>query len=225
MPGPPGGVAHRVADLEFFFDPICPWAWITSRFTVEVARQRGLDVEWRLICLRIVNEERDYEHEFPPGYVNAHTGGMRMLRVAAAARQVGGNDAVGRLYTELGTRLHDHGRSRLEVREGDFSVIDESIVAAGLDPKLAAAADDAGHDAFLRAETDAALARTGRDVGTPIITFDPGTPHEASVFGPVIARIPRGDDALRVWAAMETLVRTPGFAELKRSARVQPDFS
>jgi predicted DsbA family dithiol-disulfide isomerase len=96
-----------MADVEFFFDPVCPWAWITSRFAVEVADQRSLDVRWRLICLRIVNEERDYEREFPPGYVNAHTGGMRALRVAAAIRQELGNEAVGRFYTELGTRWHD----------------------------------------------------------------------------------------------------------------------
>lgn len=213
-----------MADVEFFFDPICPWAWITSRFTREVASQRDLDVEWRLICLRIVNEERDYEREFPAGYVNAHTGGMKMLRVAAATRERHGNDGVDRLYTELGTRLHDDARSRREVVEGDFSLIGEAVVAAGLDPGLTAAADDTGYDAFLRAETDAALARTGKDVGTPIITLAPGTPEEASVFGPVIARIPRGEEALRVWDAMETLARTPAFAELKRSTRLRPDF-
>lgn len=213
-----------MADVEFFFDPICPWAWITSRFAVEVARQRELSVEWRLICLRIVNEERDYEREFPPGYVNAHSGGMKMLRVAAAVREAAGNDEVGRLYTELGTRLHDQGRSQREIREGDFSLIAEAVVAAGLDRRFVSAADDEGYDAFLRSETDTALARTGRDVGTPIITLSPGTDGEASIFGPVLARIPHGSEALRLWDAMEVLAREPAFAELKRSSRSRPVF-
>jgi 2-hydroxychromene-2-carboxylate isomerase len=214
-----------MADVEFFFDPICPWAWITSRFTVEVARQRDLKVEWRLICLRMVNEQRDYGKDFPPAYANSHTGGMKMLRVAAATRERHDNDAVGRFYTELGTRLHDQGRSRLEVREGDFSVIGEAVQAAGLDPSLEAAADSEAFDAFLRSETDTALSRTGKDVGTPIITLGPGTDHEASAFGPVLARIPRGDEALQLWDAMATLSRAGAFAELKRSARPTPDFS
>jgi hypothetical protein len=215
---------RTMADVEFFFDPICPWAWITSRFTIEVARQRELDVEWRLICLRIVNEQRDYDREFPPGYVNVHGAGMKMLRVAAAAREAGGNEAVGRLYTELGTRLHDQGRSRSEVREGNFSLIGEAVAAAGLDAALAAEVDDAEMDAVLRAETELALSRTGRDVGTPVITLDPGTEREASVFGPVLARIPRGEEALQLWDAMATLARTPAFTELKRSDRPRPDF-
>jgi hypothetical protein len=212
-----------MASVEFFFDPICPWAWITSRFTVEVASQRDLDVRWRLICLRIVNEQRDYDAEFPPKYVNAHTGGMRALRVAAALHHEEGNDAVGRFYTELGVRWHDGGRGR-EVREGDFSSIADAVAAAGFAPSLAEEVDDEAMDAFLRSETETALGRTGADVGTPIITFSPGEADEASIFGPVIARIPRGEEAARVWDAMELLTRTPGFAELKRSQRATPAF-
>jgi 2-hydroxychromene-2-carboxylate isomerase len=212
-----------MADVEFFFDPICPWAWITSRFTIEVAEQRDLDIEWRFICLRIVNEEKDYGKDFPQGYVNAHGGGRRMLRVAAAARDDGGNDAVAALYTALGEQLHTGGRAK-EIREGDYSVIGEAVELSGLPAALSAAADDEGYDAVLREETDAALARTGKDVGTPIITFAPGTDREASFFGPVIARIPRGDEALRIWDAVEMLASTPGFAELKRSSRERPIF-
>jgi hypothetical protein len=212
-----------MADVEFFFDPICPWAWITSRFTIEVAEQRDLAVAWRFICLRIVNEEKDYGKDFPQGYINAHGGGRRMLRVAAAARDDGGNDAVAGLYTALGEQLHTGGRSK-EIREGDYSVIGEAVELAGLPAAVAAAADDEGYDAVLREETDVALARTGKDVGTPIITFAPGTDREASFFGPVIARIPRGEEALRIWDAVEMLACTPGFAELKRSSRDRPSF-
>jgi hypothetical protein len=213
-----------MADVEFFFDPICPWAWITSRLTVEVAGQRDLAVDWRFICLRMVNEDKKYEKDFPPGYVHAHTAGQRMLRIAAAARQDIGNDAVAALYTAFGEQLHTAGRSE-EVRDGDDSVIGEAVELAGLPVSLGAAGDDEGFDAVVREETDLALSRTGKDVGTPIITFAPGTEREASLFGPVIARIPRGDEALRVWDAFELLARTPGFAELKRSARDRPTYS
>jgi 2-hydroxychromene-2-carboxylate isomerase len=213
-----------MADVEFFFDPICPWAWITSRLTVEVASQRDMAVDWRFICLRMVNEDKEYEREFPPGYVNAHTAGQRMLRIAAAVRQDIGNDAVAALYTAFGEQLHTAGRSE-EIRDGDDSVIGEAVELAGLPAAFMAAADDEGLDAVVREETDLALGRTGKDVGTPIITFAPGTAEETSLFGPVVARIPRGDEALRMWDAVELLARTPGFAELKRSARDRPTYS
>jgi hypothetical protein len=213
-----------MADIEFFFDPICPWAWITSRLTIEVANQRDLAVDWRFICLRMVNEQKDYERDFPQGYINSHGAGRRMLRIAAAAREQGGNEAVAALYTAFGTRLHDGGRS-VEIREGDYGVIPEAVAAVGLDRSLEAAGEDEAYDVVLREETELALSRTGKDVGTPIVTLAPGSDHEASFFGPVVARIPRGDEALRVWDAFETLARTPGFAELKRSARDRPSFT
>jgi Mycothiol-dependent nitroreductase Rv2466c len=213
-----------MADVEFFFDPICPWAWITSRLTVEVARQRDLAVEWRFICLRMVNEDKKYERDLPPGYVNAHTAGQRMLRIAAAARRDDGNDAVAALYTAFGEQLHTAGRSE-EIRDGNDSVIGEAVELAGLPAALTAAADDEDFDAVVREETDLGLARTGKDVGTPIITFAPGTALETSLFGPVVARIPRGEEALRIWDAVELLARTSGFAELKRSARDRPTFA
>jgi hypothetical protein len=212
-----------IADIDFFFDPICPWAWITSRFTVEVASQRGLAVDWKFICLRMVNEEKDYERDFPAGYVNAHGGGRRMLRIAAAAREQHGNDAVAALYTAFGERLHTAGRS-VEIREADYGLIEEAVDAVGLPSSLVEAGEDEGYDVVLREETEVALSRTGKDVGTPIITLTPGTDREASFFGPVIARIPRGEEALRIWDAFELLARTPGFAELKRSARDRPAF-
>ncbi len=213
-----------MADVEFFFDPICPWAWITSRLTVEVASQRDLAVDWRFICLRMVNEDKKYEKDFPPGYVNAHTAGQRMLRIAAAARQDLGNDAVAALYTAFGEQLHNAGRSE-EIRDGDDSVIGEAVEFAGLPAALMGAADNEDLDGVVREETDLALGRTGKDVGTPIITFAPGTEEETSLFGPVVARVPRGEEALRIWDAVELLARTAGFAELKRSARDRPRYS
>jgi 2-hydroxychromene-2-carboxylate isomerase len=214
-----------MADVDFFFDPICPWAWVTSRFTAEVARQRDLDVDWRFISLRMVNERKDYDRDFPEGYINVHNAGRDMLRMAAAARDAGGNEAVGRLYTELGVRLHDQGRSRTEIREGDRSLIAEAIGAAGLAPELEKAADDASFDELVRVETELAISRTGGDVGTPILTFGPGSAEEASFFGPVMGRIPRGDEAVALWDHVVFLARQPFVFEVKRTLRGRPDFS
>lgn len=208
------------ADLEFFFDPICPFAWITSRWVVEVAEQRDVDIRWRFIALAIVNEETDYS-KFPPAYPALHGLGRRLLRVAAAARAAGGNDAVAAFYTAAGERMHHDGVS-VAVFGGEpipEGLIAEVVAKAGLDASLVDAADDESWDAVLREETELSLGRTGRDVGTPILTFAPGTDREASLFGPVISSIPRGGEALELWDAVQTLARTRGFAELKRSLR------
>lgn len=208
-------------DLEFFFDPICPFAWITSRWVQEVAAQKTYAVEWRFICLAIINEGKDYGAEFPPAYPVLHGLGRDLLRVCAAARGEGGNDAVGALYTAIGERLHPGGLSTA-IWHGEApppSLLPDALAAAGLPAGLAATATDATLDDVLREESDIALGRTGRDVGTPILTFDPGTDRESSLFGPVISRVPRGEEAVVVWDAVRTLAGTRGFAELKRSLR------
>jgi 2-hydroxychromene-2-carboxylate isomerase len=214
-----------MADLEFFFDPVCPWAWVTSRWVVEVAQQRSYDIEWRYICLRIVNEDKAFEQDPTSPYGRVHGAGRMMLRAAAAAKVSAGNDAVGRLYTEFGNRLHLEGRSVSEIREGNFGLIDEAITAAGLGSDVANAVDDEKWDDVLREETALALSRTGNDVGTPIITFAPGTNDETSFFGPVLNRIPRGAEAVEIWDTVEKLARVPGLFELKRTNRGRPDFS
>lgn len=212
-------------DLEFFFDPICPFAWITSRWVVEVAELRGLTVQWRFICLAIVNENRDYS-EFPPAYPALHGLGKQMLRVAANARLVGGNDAVAKFYAAAGKPMHDDGLSVAIFGGGPIpeGLMAEIIANAGLDPALVEAATDESYDDVLRRETEEALGRTGRDVGTPILTFNPGTDRETSLFGPVISRIPRGTEALELWDAVTVLAGTRGFAELKRSLRDPLEF-
>jgi hypothetical protein len=124
----------------------------------------------------------------------------------------------------LGVRLHNEGRARTELREGDFSLVGEAIVAADLPAELESAGKDETLDALVRTETDLALERTGPDVGTPILTFGPGTAEEVSFFGPVIGRVPRGEEALRIWDAVVTLARTPRLYELKRTNRERPVF-
>lgn len=206
-----------MADVEFFFDPVCPWAWITSRWVHEVRRERGIDVEWRLISLRIINEHRDYDAEFPPGYAAGHGLGLRLLRIAAAVGEEHDNEAVGRFYTEVGSRFH------VERRFGDLVggiAVEESLQAAGLAVDLAAAADDDTWTSPVRADSELALSRTGSDVGTPILTFEP--PDGPSFFGPVIDRVPAGKDAGELWDLVRGLAHFDGFEELKRSARAEP---
>jgi len=208
-----------MADAEFFFDPVCPWAWITSRWVTEVADQRELDIDWRFICLRFVNEHRDYATEFRPGYEEGHNLGMRLLR-AAAAQKARDPGRVAAIYTLFGSRLHVEGR-RSDLMDPDG--LRATLTEEGFDDDLADAAYDEKWDEPVRADTEEALGRVGRDVGTPIITF--GNPDGPSFFGPVISRIPRGQEAVDLWDAVERIARFPGFSELKRSLRERPQTS
>ncbi len=212
-----------MADLEFFFDPVCPFCWITSRWVKEVQAQRHYEVTWRFISLQFVNEDRTsdwYTEEYRAG----HRAGTNALRVAAALRAERGNDAVDAFYTALGTLVHSGDRQK-EFWSENEALVAEALAPAGLPATFAAAREDLSHDVLLRAETALAFERTGKDVGTPIITFHPGLPDEASFFGPVISRIPRGEQAVALWDAVEFIATTSGLAELKRSTREPLDFS
>ena len=210
------------ADLNFHFDPICPWAYITSRWVVEVQQQRGYDVSWHFISLFMINETRGYG-EGNKVHRDGHLAGLQALRVASAARAAAGNAAVAEVYTALGKAIHVDKR-RPEQTGGMQSLLRAVLTEAGLNPNWADSADDALHDEVIRFETEKALGATGKDVGTPILVFSPGTERQASFFGPVISSIPRGADALRLWDAVETLATTSGMAELKRSLRAAPSF-
>ncbi len=212
-----------MADLEFFFDPVCPFAWITSRWVDEARALRHYQVTWRFISLAIVNEDVVAEW-YTPDYRASHVSGMQTLRVIDAVRLIEGNEGVDRLYTAVGTEFHPGGR-RPAMTADPVGFMAKVLAEAGFDPALAAEVDNAEHDAHLRAETAAALDRTGKDVGTPILTFHPGTDREGSFFGPVISSIPRGQDALRLWDAVEVIATTSGVAELKRSNRAPLNFS
>ena len=211
-----------MSDLEFFFDPVCPWAWITSRWVDEVRKQRNYDVTWRFISLRMINEEIGYGADSEP-WRAAHAAGSRVLRAAAYAREKAGNDAVAGLYTAVGTSLHNNGNREGFVENTTYYLVDV-LSRAGLDPDWANGADNEDFDAILREETSLAFSRTGKGVGTPILTFKPGQANEGSFFGPVISKAPRGAEALKLWDAIETLAKTSGMAELKRSLRSAPTF-
>jgi hypothetical protein len=212
------------ADIEFFWDPVCPFAWITSRWIVKVAEQTEMTVEWRFISLRLINKAKDYAAEFPAGYEHGHTAGLRMLRVAAAVRADLGPDALDPLVTAFGESYWDQPRGsgmRDRLSTGEHAT--DVLTAAGLQASYASALDDTSWDDEIDAEGELAFARTGRDVGTPIITFRP--PDGLSFFGPVISRIPNDDEAVPLWEAVTTLAAFPGFAELKRSLREAPQLT
>ncbi|WP_174266734.1 hypothetical protein [Mycolicibacterium sediminis] len=212
--------------LHFYFDPVCPFAWLTSKWVRLVAEQRDYDVEWRFISLRILNAHIDYATHFPPEYEAGHTAGLRLLRVAAAVRSEHGRDAVGPLYEALGVRIFDTSRTvdpLSAADQGARSVVEPLLTSVGLPVGLADALDDTTWDDQIRAETEEALSLTGRDVGTPILHFQP--PDGTAFFGPVISRLPDADDAGALWDHVVGLASFPGFTELKRSLRERPQLA
>lgn len=210
-------------DIEFFFDPVCPFAWITSRWIVKVQEQTDYSVDWRFIALRILNKDKDYATDFPPEYEHGHTAGLRMLRVCAAVRADIGSDPIGALYAELSSQAFDsEPNEEYRLALGTVEMIEGALERAGLPTTYATAADDTSWDTVIEEETELALSRTGRDVGTPIITFQP--PDGLSFFGPVISRVPDDADAVPLWNAVTTLAAFPGFAEMKRSLREKPQL-
>ena len=224
-----------MSSIEYFFDPMCPFAWVTSRWVQEVRTQRDVEVEWRFISLEEVNSAqfekddaavaRGEEPALPPQYRDISHLGNRLLRVAAALRDAEGNAAVEDFYTAVGMQLHNGGLSHEVWKGADFDeVFDRVVAAAAVSPDVLREAEDDRWGKVVRAETELALSRTGEDVGTPIITWDLDRPDEASLFGPVISRIPRGEEAVRLWDAVETVALTPGIAEFKRSQRAELVF-
>jgi hypothetical protein len=208
-----------MTDVEYFWDPACPWSWITSRWMVHVLVQQPMTVDWRFISLRMINEGKDYGRDFPAGHERVHERGLELLRVAAAVRAEAGPDAVLALYTAVGTRIHvEKDPSAFDVPAGVESVLAELGHPVG----LAAAAHATEFDDAIRADSDNALARCGGNIGTPVISFTP--PDGPSFFGPVISRAPKGREAVDLWNAVCTLGTNDHFSELKRSTRGHPQF-
>jgi hypothetical protein len=212
-----------MADLEFFFDAVCPFAWVTSRWVTEVQQERKYDVEWRFISLKMINEgTTDGAHGAK--FSDGHMAGLFAHRVCDEVRLQHGNAGVDALYTALGDAFHTHPREP-KINADPVAFMTEMLKAADLPTDYASHVHDESHDAYIREDTELAFSRTGRDVGTPIITFRPGQPDEGSFFGPVISSIPRGADALRLWDAIEIIATSTGMSELKRTNRAKLNFN
>jgi 2-hydroxychromene-2-carboxylate isomerase len=210
-------------DLEFFFDPGCPFAWQTSVWIRRVASLRDVAIGWRFISLLHINAG----NEVPAAMVDAQTRTHRYLRICAAARERLGNEAVGDLYRAFGERYwYGSTDGDLVARLGSAAQgidVAEILDALGLPADLAGAADDESWDAVIVAESDEAFRRTGAGVGTPIISYDP--PHGSALFGPVISSVPEDDETvLALYDALRTFTDFPGFSELKRTARPPLDL-
>jgi len=201
---------QQPVQVDFWFDPLCPWAWITSRWMLEVAQVRPVAPRWHVMSLAVLNEGRD---DLPEGYKERLSQAMGPVRVVVAAEQKFGSDAVLPLYTAIGTRFHN------QKAEQNRATIEASLAEAGLPADLADAIDSTEYDEAVRASHTDGIERVGLEVGTPIISVG-----DASIFGPVITPIPRGEAAGRLWDGVQLCLQTPGFFELKRSRTNPPIF-
>jgi protein-disulfide isomerase-like protein with CxxC motif len=211
-----GSADQQTKIADFWFDPLCPWAWITSRWMLEVQQLRPVTVRWHVMSLAVLNENR--LDELSEHYRELMKEAWGPVRVVTAAEQKFGNEVLGRLYTAIGTRFHNQQQPR--TRETIVAALEE----AGLPTDLADAADSTEYDTELRRSHAEGIDLVGQEVGTPVIAVDGADGERVAFFGPVVTPIPRGETAARLWDGTVLVASTPGFYEIKRTRTTPPIF-
>ena len=202
--------------VDFWFDPLCPWAWLTSRWMREVERVRPVQVRWHVMSLSVLNENR--LDELPEQYRVLLTEGWGPVRVCIAAERKYGSAVLGPLYTALGNRLHVQGQER-----GRDTIV-AALEDAELSPDLIEAMDSTEYDEALRESHRQGIDMVGQDVGTPVIAVPGADGEQIAFFGPVVTPAPKGEAAARLWDGTLLVAGTPGFYELKRTRDADPSF-
>ncbi|WP_210577606.1 DsbA family protein [Streptomyces sp. GESEQ-4] len=206
--------------VDFWFDPLCPWAWMTSRWVLEVEKVRDIEVRWHIMSLGVLNEPK--LDELTEEYRELlETKAWQPIRVVTAAWQKHGSEILGPLYTALGTRIHNEGQG--PTREA----VADALADTGLPADLIDYFDqeDFEFDAELRASHKEGIDKVGQDVGTPVIAVPGADGNQIAFFGPVVTPAPKGEDAARLWDGTLAVASVPGFYEIKRTRTKGPDFS
>ncbi|NIY65434.1 mycothiol-dependent nitroreductase Rv2466c family protein [Streptomyces malaysiensis] len=201
---------------DFWFDPLCPWAWMTSRWMLEVEKVRPVEVRWHVMSLAVLNEPK--LDELPEEYRELLKTAWGPVRVCVAAEQKHGSEVLGPLYTALGTRFHNQGLEKS--RETIVAALEE----AGLPADLADYADSDAYDTELRASHKEGIDLVGQDVGTPVIAVPGSDGEQIAFFGPVVTPAPKGEEAAKLWDGTLMVASIPGFYEIKRTRTVGPIF-
>jgi 2-hydroxychromene-2-carboxylate isomerase len=198
---------------QFWFDPVCPWAWITSRWILQVEHVRPVQTEWRIMSLAYLNLDQHEGKDLSEDYLERMKLAWGPVRVCAAAAKSKGGDILGPLYTAMGTRFH------VQERRGDPTVLAESLAEVGLPESLAEAATSTEFDESIKRSHHEAFDEVGLDVGTPVIRI-----RGNALFGPVITPAPKGEAAGRLWDGLVLVTEADGFFELKRTRDRKPSF-
>ncbi|MFE2938871.1 DsbA family protein [Streptomyces sp. NPDC059255] len=205
--------------VDFWFDPVCPWAWMTSRWVLEVEKVRDIEVRWHVMSLGVLNEDK--LDQLSEAYQeNMRPGGKTWwpVRVIVAAQQLHGDEVVGKLYTALGTRIHNRGEGT------NRESIAGALADVGLPADLIEYADSDAYDTELRASHKEGIDKVGQEVGTPVIAVPGADGEQIAFFGPVVTPAPKGEEAAKLWDGTLMVASIPGFYEIKRTRTAPPSF-